>query len=276
LGAASNTIYGNIVLSSAMNTGSGGTWTLAATAGTQQITTNGTTLNRTIEQNGVGGTVQLQDALTVGATYTLTVSNGTFDTNGQTISGPAEVTLATGTVGLKNAFTVPVTQTSGNVTLFANTSTTTYTLTAGTLNLNGFNLTASTQFSTNNSNVRSINFASFGKVILSGSGTVWDATTATNLTTAGSGMISLTSASAKTFAGGGASYRTISQDGVGTLTLSGANTFDTIDNTVQPTTVTFPAGATTSVSNFMLSGTSGNLVTINSNSPGTRFTLAQI
>lgn len=271
------TIYGNFTLSSGITlTAGSAVTTFAATSGTKTITTALKTLDFPITQDGVGGTVQLQDALSIGATRALTVYNGTFDTNGQTITGPAAVTLATGTIGLKNTFTIPVTQSSGDVTLYANTATTTYTLTAGTLNLNGFNLTASTQFSTSNANVRSINFASYGKIILSGAGTVWDAATGTNLTTAGSGMISLTSASAKTFAGGGASYRTISQDGVGTLTLSGANTFDTIDNTVQPTTVTFPAGATTSVSNFMLSGTSGNLVTINSNSPGTRFTLAQI
>jgi fibronectin-binding autotransporter adhesin len=271
------TIYGNLTFSSGMTCTAGTlVTTFAATSGTQQITTNGVTLDFPIAQNGVGGTVQLQDNLTMGSTRALTITNGTFDTNGQTISGPTAVTLATGTIGLKNTFSIPITQSSGDVTLFANTSTTTYTLTAGTLNLNGFNLTASTQFSTSNSNVRSINFASFGKVILSGSGTVWDATTATNLTTSGSGMISLTSTSAKTFAGGGASYRTISQDGVGTLTLTGANTFVNIDNTVQPTTVTFPAGVTTSVNNFALSGTPGNLVTINSSTPGTQFTLAQV
>jgi hypothetical protein len=274
---ATRRIFGNLTISSGMTLSAGiNITTFAATSGTQEITTNGKTLDFPITIDSPGATFQLQDAFTMGAGRALTFNNGTFDSNNNTITGPAALTITGGTIGLADSISIPVTQTSGDVTLFANTSTTTYTLTAGTLNLNGFNLTASTQFSTNNANVRSINFASFGKIILSGSGTVWDAATATNLTTSGSGMVSLTSASAKTFAGGGASYRTISQDGVGTLTLTGANTFVTIDNTVQPTTVTFPAGVTTSVNNFMLSGTSGNLVTINSSTPGTRFTLAQI
>jgi hypothetical protein len=270
------TIYGNLTLTAGLTlTATGTATTFAATSGTQQITTAGKTLDFPITLSGTA-TYQLQDAFAIGATRALTFNSGTLDTNNNTITGLAALTITGGTVGLADSINIPVVQTSGDVTLFANTSTTTYTLTAGTLNLNGFNLTASTQFSTSNTNVRSINFVSPGKIVLSGSGTVWDATTSTNLTTSGSSAVSLTSASAKTFAGGGASYRTISQDGVGALTITGANTFANIVNTVQPTTVTFPAGVTTSVNNFALSGTAGNLVTINSSIPGTQFTLAQV
>jgi flagellar hook assembly protein FlgD len=38
-------------------------------------------------------------------------------------------------------------------------------------------------------------------------------------------------------------------------------------------TITFTAGTTTTVTNFNLDGTAGNLVTINSSVPGTQFTL---
>lgn len=40
-------------------------------------------------------------------------------------------------------------------------------------------------------------------------------------------------------------------------------------------TITFTAGTTTTVTDFTLSGTAGNLVTINSSVPGTQFTLSK-
>ena len=48
------------------------------------------------------------------------------------------------------------------------------------------------------------------------------------------------------------------------LTITGSNTFTTIANGVQPTTFTFTAGTTTTVTNWNVSGTAGNLVTIGS------------
>jgi hypothetical protein len=87
--------------------------------------------------------------------------------------------------------------------------------------------------------------------------------------------ISMTSASAKTFAGGGLTYYNLNQGGAGTLTISGSNTFNNITNSVQPATVTFTAGTTQTVSNFGLSGTVGNLITINSVTPGSQFTLSK-
>jgi hypothetical protein len=86
----------------------------------------------------------------------------------------------------------------------------------------------------------------------------------------------MTSASSKTFAGGGFSYPTLNQGGAGTLVITGANTFANISNTVQPCTITFPASINTTVSNFNVNGTAGNLVTINSSTPGTRFNLVKI
>ena len=40
-------------------------------------------------------------------------------------------------------------------------------------------------------------------------------------------------------------------------------------------TITFAAGSTTTVTDFTLSGSAGNLVTINSSVPGTQFTLTK-
>jgi hypothetical protein len=48
------------------------------------------------------------------------------------------------------------------------------------------------------------------------------------------------------------------------LTVTGANTFTTIANGVQPTSFLFTAATTTTVTNWSVSGTAGNLVTIGS------------
>jgi hypothetical protein len=100
------TIYGNFKTStSGMSfTAGNGTYTFGATSGTKTITTNSITIDRPLTFNGVGGTWQLQDALTSGATRILTLNNGTLDLNNYTatagiFSGSAATTrtLAMGT-----------------------------------------------------------------------------------------------------------------------------------------------------------------------------------
>jgi hypothetical protein len=214
-------IYGDLTLVSGMTlTAGNGTTTFAGTSGTQQITTAGLTLDYPITQNGVGGTVQLQDNLTMGSTRTFTFTNGTLDLN-------------------------------DNV------------LTAGSV-------------STSNSNTRSIDFGRNGVINCEGGFT---ATTATGLTTAGRGRIKMSSASAKTFAGGGANYSAaaLEQAGAGTLTITGANTFDDITNSnATASQITFPANTTTSVRKLSVSGSSGNLVSLRSSTDGTKFTIQTV
>lgn len=60
--------------------------TFASTLGTQLITTNGQTLDFPLIQNGIGGTVQLQDALTIGSTRTFTLTNGALNLNNKTLT----------------------------------------------------------------------------------------------------------------------------------------------------------------------------------------------
>jgi hypothetical protein len=191
--------------------------TFAATTGTQQITTNGKTLDFPIAQNGVGGTVQLQDNLTMGATRAFTLTNGTLDLN--------DKVLTTGSV------------------------------------------------STSNSNTRSIDFGTNGVINCEGAFT---ATTATGLTTAGRGRIKMSSASAKTFEGGGGNYFGVAleQSGAGTLTITGANTFDDITNSnATASQITFPANTTTSLRALSIAGSLGNLVSMRSSTPGTQYTI---
>lgn len=98
-------ITGNLTCSSTM-TFSSNTLQLAfrGTSGTQQITCAGTTWDFPVAFNGVGGTFQLQDAMTVGSTQTVTLLNGTLDLNNKNLtcglfsaSGSNTRTIAFGT-----------------------------------------------------------------------------------------------------------------------------------------------------------------------------------
>ena len=114
----------------------------------------------------------------------------------------------------------------------------------------------------------------------SGTWTVLNATspwsaTSTNLTVTGTGTISLTSASAKTFAGGGVSYSgiTLNQGGNGTLTISGNNTFKTISSTAAgASNITLGTTTQTITTSWTAAGTAGNILTVqgtSASSPGT-------
>lgn len=180
------------------------------------ITSNGVTIDRPVTFDGVSGAWQLSDAMNIGASRTLTLTNGTLDANNQNAS-------------------------IGSFALGVGTKT--LTIGSGTWSVAGANWNANTNVA--------------------------------NLTvSASTGTISMTSASAKTFAGGAKTWPTLNQGGAGALTIQQANTFVNIINTVQPATITFPASATTTVSLFGVSGTSGNLITLNSSTSGTQATLS--
>lgn len=108
-----------------------------------------------------------------------------------------------------------------------------------------------------------------GTLVVPGTNTTaFNNTNPTNFSTVagtGTGKISMTGATAKTFVGGGSTYNcTLSNDGAGALTITGANTFTTLANAAAPTTFSFTAGTTTTVTNFNLAGVFGGLVTIQS------------
>jgi len=84
--ATSYTMYGSLTLGTGMTVTAGSTTTFAATSGTKTITTNAVVIDKSLTFNGVGGSWQLQDALTSGATRTTTLTNGTLDLNGYTLT----------------------------------------------------------------------------------------------------------------------------------------------------------------------------------------------
>jgi hypothetical protein len=81
------TIYGNFKASTGMTRTPGTqTYTFAATSGTKTINTAGVTFDNPFTFNGVGGTFQLQSALTSGASRTVSLITGTLDLNGYTLT----------------------------------------------------------------------------------------------------------------------------------------------------------------------------------------------
>lgn len=115
-----NTIYGNLTFSSGMTLSAGaGTLTFAGTSGTQQITTNGKTLDFPLTFNGSGGTFAFQDALTQGSTRAFTITNGTVQLkNGVTSTVGAFATSGTNQKFLQSALAgsqATLSQASGTV-----------------------------------------------------------------------------------------------------------------------------------------------------------------
>lgn len=205
--------------STATMTGGATAQTFAATSGTWSITPNGRTLDFPLTFSGVGGTWQLQGALTIGATRTFTLTSGTFDANNYNV-------------------------TTGSVV-------------------------------SSNSTVRTLALGS-GTWTVSGTGTPWNFSTSTNATITGTATISMTGATAKTFAGGSLTWPTLNQGGAGALTISGNNTFANITSTYTATaacTITFPNAGTQTLTSLTAGGTVGKLLTLNSSTAGTRANL---
>jgi hypothetical protein len=71
--------FGNLTIGSNVSSVSGtSTITFASTSGTKTITSNGKTLDCPVAFDGIGGTWTCADALTLGSTRTLTITNGTL------------------------------------------------------------------------------------------------------------------------------------------------------------------------------------------------------
>lgn len=198
--------------------------------------------------NGSGTTLSITGTITFANR-----SSQTITSNGKTFTQNIIVDSGTGTVSLVDDLTTSAT----------------LTLTSGTFDSNNRNVNTGL-FASSNSNTRTLLMGS-GTWTISGTGTVWNTATITSFTLTPSSstiVLSNTSATARTFAGGGKTYNNLvigGATGTSTLTFTGSNTFNTISSTKTVAhTILFTAGTTTTVSNFTVSGTSGNVVTIGS------------
>lgn len=84
-GTSGITISGDLVLSASMTNNSTTSLTFNSTT-SQTITANGKALDCNITFNGVAGSWTLQDALTTGATRTVTLTNGTLNLNDKNLT----------------------------------------------------------------------------------------------------------------------------------------------------------------------------------------------
>lgn len=214
----------------------------ARTSNTMTLATGTTT--PAIYGNWINGT-----GTTLTGTGTLTFAgrgSQTITSAGKTFTQPITINNPGGFVSLQDAF----------VSNFG------VTLQAGSFDLSGYNATTpNAVFSLATSKAVNIGSATW---TLTTSGTVWNYS-GSNLTVTGTGTISLTNASAKTFSGGGISYAgiTLNQGGAGALTITGNNTFKTITNTAIGS-VLFTGGTTNEFGSFNLNGALGTLLTLGS------------
>ena len=200
--------------------------------------------------------------------------------SGMSLSGTASLGGA-GSNTLTSAgksFGVILVNTSGSWLAGDNiTSTGQFNLLSGTFNCNGKTLSAATLASTN-SNPRTLSLGA-GGLKLTGTGTVWNTGTRTNLTVNGSTStveLSNTSSSTKTFAGGGVTLNNLQVDGAasnGIITFSGSNTFNNFDVSANAS-LKFTASTTQTAQAINWTGTSGHLITLQSTSAAHAWTIS--
>jgi hypothetical protein len=165
-----------------------------ASSGSPTITLSGLPVCRSLTTTGATctisstGTLNVNGAMTLSATTTWSataaptfVGTGTITTNGVSIAGQIVFN------GVSQTFTL------GS----ALTTTNSIVLTSGTLTLNGFDVSTSSAFLSNNTNTRSINFgANFINLTGTATATPINMTTTTGLTLSGAGGFRLTGAAA--------------------------------------------------------------------------------
>jgi fibronectin-binding autotransporter adhesin len=251
---------------------------------------------------GSGGTVTVNAAYNIGTidmsartSNTMTLATGSttpqiygnwINGTGTTLTGTGRMTFAgrnsqaITSAGRTFTQTFTIQSPNGSVTFqdaFTTNVGSNFELFAGTVNGNNYNVTLSgsgSQFAAGGISPRTV---ALGSGVWTVAGAVWSTDPSTNCTVTGTGTISLTSASAKTFAGGGISYSgiTLDQGGAGTLTITGNNTFANISNTYKATGATTIAMGTTTqtVGNFTASGEAGRVLTVQGTSASSPATL---
>jgi len=142
MGGSGISLLGNLTLGTGMTiTSGGGSFSLNATT-PKTLTTNSVVILCPVSIGGIGGTITLQDNLSISSAYTLTVTNGTLNANNFNVtcgsfsssnSNTRTLTMGSGTWTLTGSgTTIWTTSTTTNLTLNFNTSTVNATYSGGT------------------------------------------------------------------------------------------------------------------------------------------------
>jgi len=255
------------------------------TSGSDGVTlsTTGTVLN--LNFTGYSGASNLPGFiygnLTLSATQTITASSAvavfaatsgtkTITTNGVAIDRTLVFDGIGGSWALQDAITVGGTRT--------------FQLYAGTLTTNGYAVTVGKFGGSTNTGNRTLNLGA-SVITCIGESTSqtaqWQVEDGGFSYTVNAGTSTIymaeafTGTSTQNFIGGGKTYYNVVFSGGQPGGFYDSNTFNSISNTTQPLTLSFEAGTTQTVNNFNVSGTSGNLVTLTSATPGSQWSLAK-
>jgi hypothetical protein len=224
--------------------------------------TSAMTLNHNSQPN-IYGSYTLGSGVTVSGGSTQSFSGRStmvFTSAGKTITFPFVVDAPSGTFRLGDPFI----------------STGSITLTRGTFDAFNYNLTC-TIFSSSNGNTRTITMGS-GLWTLSGTGTLWTTSTTTGLTfnkDTANILLSDTTTTARTFSGGGLSYNKLTiggATGVSVTTLAGLNSFTELASTKTVAHTVRLSQNLDTIDTWSITGTAGNVVTVDSSTAGTRRT----
>ena len=263
-GKVAPSFWDNVVIDT-----SSGTGTITTTVGvcqnftvtaTQSLTFALSTLNLygslSLPTTAVSFTASLLFLYFLATTTGNTINTGTIAVGGLTFGG----TYADGSWSLS----APVTLASGSFSFYIQN---------GTFNSNNYAISSDSVTVSGASAT-----ATFGTsvITLAGTGNVWSVTSGTVNAASSTIVLSDTTTTARTFAGGGFTYGTLTiggTTGTSTTSITGSNTFTTLNSTKTVAhTIAFLGGKTNTVGTWSVTGTSGNVVTVNSstaNSPAT-------
>lgn len=274
---------GNFLLVSGMTWSFTGTIQFSNNSSNAQITTAGKTIG-VMNFSFNGSSFQLQDDLTLSSTL-LFGSTATLDGNSKIITcgGFAATALAYTLNNSGGSLIVNGTfqHTGGASGMSCNVNTltisSTFAIDSGAVNVGSGGFSATT-VTLSGATAKAIDMGT-GTWTLSGTGTVWNYSGSNLTLTENTSTISLTdiSASAKTFAGNGETYYNISltAGNTGRITFTGANTFNNF-TIGAPNVFRFTASTTTTINGTMdWTGSSGNVITLDSSSAGTAATISK-
>lgn len=185
----------------------------------------------------------------------------TFSSGGINVGDSLDIDAPSSTVSLGDNYTMGAV---GN----------NFSITRGTFNANNKSVTVGT-FSSSNSDTRTITMGSGVWSVTSTGSSVWSVSSIGLTLNGNTSTIKFTNTGSggKTFAGGGVTYNNIwfaGGTGTGTYTITGSNTFnDFKDNGTIAHSILFTHGTTQTVSTFHVTGNSGQLITLDSDTTAT-------